>query len=71
LSTYFPHPTVWTQLTWRLKPVRRERLACPGFASVAANMPPEVQTFVSDSYPRNHTYTPVADRLVHVQRRGQ
>jgi hypothetical protein len=64
LTTHFPQPTLWTQLAWRLKPVQRERLACPGFERVAANLPAEVRTFVSDSYPRNHTYTPVADRLV-------
>ena len=64
MTTLFPEPTLWTQLAWRLKPVQKERLACPGFESVAARLPPDVRTFVSDSYPRNHTYIPVADRLV-------
>ncbi|MGE5193520.1 MAG: hypothetical protein ACM3U2_13585 [Deltaproteobacteria bacterium] len=64
MTALFPRPTLWTQLAWRLKPVRPEGLACPGFEKAAANLPADVRTFVSDSYPRNHTYTPVADRLV-------
>ncbi len=57
-------PTLWTQLAWRLKPVQPERLSCRGFERAATALPADVLTFVSDSYPSNHTYTPVADRLV-------
>jgi hypothetical protein len=64
VTALFPQPTVWNQLAWRLKPAWPEELACPGFDQIGANLPAEVRTFVSDSYPRNHTYTPVADRLV-------
>ena len=62
--TTFPQPTLWTQLAWRLKPLDRQALACPGFDGLAANLPDDVQKFVRDSYPRNHTYTSLPDRLV-------
>ena len=64
MPAVFPQPSVWTQLTWRLRPVNAEELACRGFNALAASLPPDVQTFVSDSYPHNHTYTALADRLV-------
>lgn len=64
MTALFPQPTLWKQLAWRLKPVDRERLACRGFDGLAANLPAEVQTFVSDSYPHNHTYTPQGNCLV-------
>src|SRR5258708_3125070 len=64
LAAVFPRPNLWTQLAWRLAPVKREGLACSGFEGVAASLPAEVQTFVSDSYPHNHTYSPLDDRLV-------
>jgi hypothetical protein len=62
--TTFPQPTMWAQLAWRLKPLDRQALACPGFDGLAANLPYSVQKFVRDSYPRNHTYTSLPDRLV-------
>jgi len=64
LTTLYPQPTLWKQLAWRLTPVKREELACPGFDEAIANLPGDVRHFVSDSYPHNHTYVPVADRLV-------
>jgi len=64
LAAVFPRPNLLRQLAWRLAPVRREGLACAGFDGVAANLPAEVQSFVSDSYPHNHTYTPLEDRLM-------
>ncbi len=64
MTTLFPQPTLWTQLTWRLKPLDRQALACPGFNRLAATLPEDVQKFVRDSYPHNHTYTSLADRLV-------
>jgi hypothetical protein len=64
LNAVFPRPSLWNQLAWRLAPVDREALACQGFDRVAASLPDETQTFVRDSYPHNHTYTPLDDRLV-------
>jgi hypothetical protein len=55
---------LWTQLAWRLKPLDRQALACPGFEGLAANLPADVHKFVRESYPRNHTYTSLADRLI-------
>jgi len=68
LTTLFPQPTLWTQLAWRLKPLNRDALACPGFDRLATSLPDNVQKFVRDSYPRNHTYTSLADRLVPQQK---
>jgi hypothetical protein len=64
LSATYPQPSAWTEFAWRLRPVRRERLACHGFDDVSENLPDAVRAFVCDSYPRNHTYVPEADRLV-------
>lgn len=68
MTTTFPQPTLWSQLAWRLKPLDRRALACPGFDGLAANLPETVQKFVRDSYPRNHTYTSLADRLIPQQK---
>jgi len=64
LVVQIPPPTLWNELVWRLSPASRRRLACPGFPGVEANVPPGVQTFLGDSYPRNHTYSLLADSLV-------
>jgi hypothetical protein len=64
LTALYPQPTLWKQLAWRFTPVKREGLACPGFDGVAGQISAEVRNFVSDSYPHNHTYVPVANRLV-------
>ncbi len=52
----------------RFKPINCEAVTCQGFEKLAANLPAEVQKFVSDSYPRNHTFTPQVDRLVPKQK---
>lgn len=62
-AALFPRPTLWGQLAWRWKPLDSAALACPGFADLDS-LAPQIKTFVSDSYPRNHTYTARADRLV-------
>src|SRR5579872_4069627 len=64
LSVVFPQPSLWSQLAWRLRPVDCQSLACTGFEGLAGNVPPETKAFVSDSYPHNHTYTPLDDRLI-------
>ena len=64
MTALFPRPSLWAQLAWRLKRIQPERLACPGFEKAVTDLPADVHTFVSDSYPRNHTYTAVGDRLV-------
>jgi hypothetical protein len=51
-------------LAWRLTPLDRQALACPGFDELVSNLPEDVQKFVRDSYPRNHTFTSLPDRLV-------
>ena len=63
MTATFPQPTVWSEIAWRLRPVRRERLACRGFGA-AADLSDDVRRFLCDSYPRNHTFALVADRLV-------
>ena len=68
MNTLFPQPTLWSQLAWRFKPLDRRTVACPGFDGLAANLPDDVQRFVRDSYPRNHTYTSLADQLVPQQK---
>jgi hypothetical protein len=64
LNAVFPRPSLWNQLSWRLAPVNPEALACAGFDRVLASLPDQTKTFVRDSYPHNHTYTPLEDRLV-------
>jgi hypothetical protein len=64
LTAVFPRPGLWSQLAWRFKPVNSEALAVPGFDDLSAKLSADVRTFVSDSYPHNHTYTAQADRLV-------
>lgn len=64
LNTLFPRPSLWSQLAWRFTPLNRAAVVCPGFQELTANLPADVQAFVSDSYPRNHTFTPLVDRLV-------
>lgn len=68
MTTLFPRPNLWSQLAWRLKPVDGDAVTCPGFRELAANLPADVQRFVSDSYPRNHTFTANDDRLVPKQK---
>lgn len=60
----FPQPNLWSRLAWQLTPVDPEAQACSGFDKSSASLPDDVQNFVSDSYPHNHTYTPQEDRLV-------
>lgn len=62
-TTTFPQPSLWKQLAWRWRPVNNDDQACHGFEHLDG-LPPETKTFVSDSYPRNHTYTAGAGRLV-------
>jgi hypothetical protein len=64
LTALYPQPTLWKQLAWRFTPVKREALACPGFDGITEQISADMRSFVSDSYPHNHTYLPVADRLV-------
>jgi SAM-dependent methyltransferase len=64
MTALLPEPSLWADLAWQFSPVRRSRLICPGFQNVEAELPAEVWTYVSDSYPRNHSYIPVADQLV-------
>ncbi|MBI3865852.1 MAG: hypothetical protein HY290_28595 [Planctomycetia bacterium] len=64
MNTTFPRPGLWSQLAWRFKPVDCGAVACTGFTGLAASLPADVREFVSDSYPRNHTFTPLVDRLV-------
>lgn len=68
MTTTFPQPTLWTQLAWRLKRLDPQALACPGFDGLVTTLPDAVQKFVRDSYPRNHTYTSLADCLVPQQK---
>jgi SAM-dependent methyltransferase len=64
VNSLFPQPTLWSELAWRFQAVDRESVTCQGFEELASNLPADLREFVSDSYPRNHTYVPQADRLV-------
>jgi hypothetical protein len=55
---------LWNQLAWRLAPVDCDAVACEGFDQVASRLPEKTHSFVRDSYPHNHTYTALDDRLV-------
>ena len=63
MTAIFPQPTLWKQLAWRFRPVRREDQACGGFENLES-LPAEIKKFVSDSYPRNHTYAADDERLL-------
>ena len=64
MSAQFPQPSLWSQIAWQFTPVNPEELSCRGFDSTADRLPDDLQSFVSDSYPHNHTYTSHDDRLV-------
>jgi hypothetical protein len=64
MSGELPQPSLWSQIAWQFTPVDPEAQACRGFDSSNARLPDEVHAFVTNSYPRNHTYTPQDDRLV-------
>ena len=64
MNAVFPRPNLWNQLAWRLATVDCDALACEGFDQVAASLPEKTHSFVRDSYPHNHTYTALDDRLI-------
>jgi hypothetical protein len=64
MSGEYPQPSLWSQIAWQLTPVDPELQSCGGFDQDAISLPDEVQAFVSDSYPHNHTFKPQGDRLV-------
>lgn len=57
-------PSLLKQIWWRLQPVQAAAFTCSGFDDLEHAIPPDVRSFVEDSYPHNHTYTAAGDRLL-------